>query len=256
MASVPETPTAWQQRAPGAVAINYLPAAAAVRQPTTPRCKYAALSAPAHPAPPPTRVGVPHVHSPFSSIECIPRHHLKVGKTITTKIKQITKRTRAQNRRVISLSQEATGTNLAKVHLSQVSFAPRRSFKPTPAAPSAPPRRRLHSPLPALSGDAERCRQSTRCAEVVGGGVSPYRPDSICVLPSTLAAAPATHNNPTTSSAPKLPAKQHPTINPILSFNTEFHPRTCSLSPHAPDIPLIGKPREVKQALSRRLWLN
>lgn len=76
LASVPETATAWQQRAPGSVAINYLPAAAAVRQPTAPRCKYAALSAPAHPAPPPARVEAPNVHRPFSSIESLPRHHL------------------------------------------------------------------------------------------------------------------------------------------------------------------------------------
>lgn len=34
LASVPATATAWQQRAPGAVAINNLPAAAAVRRPT------------------------------------------------------------------------------------------------------------------------------------------------------------------------------------------------------------------------------
>lgn len=175
LASVPEMATAWQQRAPGTVAINYLPAAAAVGQPTAPRCKYAALSAPARPAPPPARVEVPKVHRPFSSIECIPRHYLKVGKTITTKIKQ-TKRTRAQNHRVISLSQEATGTNLAEVHLGQVSSAPRGSFKPTPAAPSVPHPRRLHSPLPALSGDGERRRQSARCAEVVGGGRVPLSP--------------------------------------------------------------------------------
>lgn len=92
LASVPEMATAWQQRAPGTVAINYLPAAAAVGQPTAPRCKYAALSAPARPAPPPARVEVPKVHRPFSSIECIPRHYLKVGKTITTKIKQTNKK--------------------------------------------------------------------------------------------------------------------------------------------------------------------
>lgn len=175
LASVPETATAWQQRAPGAVAINYLPAAAAVRQPTAPRCKYAALSAPAHPAPPPARVEAPNVHRPFSSIEYIPRHHLKVGKTITTKIKQ-TKRTRAQNGRVISLSQEATGTNLAEVHLGQISSAPPLSFKPTPDAPSAPPPRRLHS---SLSGEFSLGRWGARSPDIPlrrggwGGGCPP-----------------------------------------------------------------------------------
>lgn len=50
LASVPATATAWQQRAPGAFAINNQPAAAAVKPPRALRCKYAALSAPAHPA--------------------------------------------------------------------------------------------------------------------------------------------------------------------------------------------------------------
>lgn len=93
-----------------------------------------------------------------------------------------------------------------------------------PAAPSAPPPRRRHSPLPASRRWAGGRR--LRGAEVGGWG-SPYRPDSVCVLLSTFAAAPVPRNNIT---PPKLPAKQHPDINPILSSNTESRPRTSSLS--------------------------
>lgn len=47
LAPVPATATAWQQRAPGSVAINNPPAAAAVRQPAALGGKCGALSAPA-----------------------------------------------------------------------------------------------------------------------------------------------------------------------------------------------------------------
>lgn len=62
LASVPATATAWQQRAPGAVAINNPPAAAAVRPPAALGCKYAALSALSAPTAP---AGIQNLHRPF-----------------------------------------------------------------------------------------------------------------------------------------------------------------------------------------------
>ena len=221
--------TAWQQRAPGAVAINNLLAAAAVRQPTAPRCKCAALSAPAHP---PARVDVPDVHRPFLIVECIPRHHLKV-ETTTTKTKKQTKRTRAQNLRIISgrcprkllgqIWSRYTQVKLGLCHRASSSPRPRRPPRLLPVGCTVLPR------LSEMGSAVASQPAAPRCLWLGGGPLSPrlgLRPSfnlDCGSLPLAITPPHPLHRN--------FPPSNTQPINPILSSNTEFHPRTYSLSP-------------------------
>lgn len=94
---VPATATAWQQRAPGTVAINNLPTAAAVRPPAAGRCKYAAVPPRSAPA---ALAGAPNLRSPFS----LSNAHQGILRRWenSNNQSQSTKRTRAQNLRVVS----------------------------------------------------------------------------------------------------------------------------------------------------------
>lgn len=143
-------------------------------------------------------------------------------------------------------SRGKSGQKAPRPNRDRVCASARRTANP--AAPSAPPPGRLHSPLPASRRWARGRRPG---GAEVGGWGSPYRPDSVCVLLSTLAEGPlplaitSLHRNFPPSSTQTLTPSSPPAQNPI---------RAPLPSPCAPDTSLIGTPRGGEQSISRGLW--
>lgn len=157
---------------------------------------------------------------------------------------------RASGRFLVAVPGSSRGKSDHKAprpHRDRVCATARRTANP--AAPSAPPPGRLHSPLPASRRWAGGRR--LRGAEVGGWG-SPYRPDSVAssfqpsLRPLPLAITSLHRNFPPSSTqtlTPSSPPTQSPTRAPLPS-------------PCAPDTSLLGKPRGGKQSLSRGPWPN